>query len=83
MLSSSGNPGPDQRQVVYVLQYPSSHTGFPQEGSVSTHVQRKEFRKFHGELQKELKQVVGFGQPAFLRIPIDETREIVSGRTYW
>jgi hypothetical protein len=38
MLSSSDNPGPNQRQVVYVLQYPGSHTGFPQEGSVSTHV---------------------------------------------
>jgi hypothetical protein len=49
MLSSSGNPGPDQQQVVYVLQYPGSHTGFPQEGSVSTHVQRKESLKFHGE----------------------------------
>jgi hypothetical protein len=50
---------------------------------VSTHVRRKESQKFHGELQKELKQVVTFGQPALVRIPIDETWEIVSGRTYW
>ncbi len=35
------------------------------------------------EKQKELKQVVAFGQPALVRIPIDEIGEIVSGRTYW
>ncbi len=35
------------------------------------------------EKQKELKQVVAFGQPALVRIPTYEIGEIVSGRTYW
>jgi len=34
------------------------------------------------EKQKELKQVVAFGQPALVRIPAYEIGEIVSGRTY-
>jgi hypothetical protein len=46
-------------------------------------VRRKESKKFGGELQKELKQVVASRQPTLVKIPIDETREIVSGRTYW
>ncbi len=70
---------------ICLSQYPSSHIGFPHGVLMSTHnqVRRKESKKFGGELQKELKQVVASRQPTLVKIPIDETREIVSGRTYW
>ncbi len=70
---------------ICLSQYPSSHIGFPHGVLVSTHnqVQRKESKKFHGELLKELKQVVASRQPALVKIPTDETEEIINGRTYW
>jgi hypothetical protein len=52
MLGLDGNLVLDQPQVVYVSQYLGSHTRFPQEVLMSIHnqVQRKESKKFHGEL---------------------------------
>jgi len=52
MLSSSGNPGPDQRQAVYVLQYPGSHTRFPQVRSLFTQCAKKRFVKISWRFAK-------------------------------
>jgi hypothetical protein len=44
-------------------------------------VWKKETR-FHGELQKEVKQCVVIGQPHAVKFPTNEAREILNGRTY-
>lgn len=76
-----GSSAHNQPKLVYLSKFPTPHVWFQQEPM--HYGRKKEARKFHRQLQRKLKQCVTSMQPLLVRIPIDETGEILSGRKYW
>ncbi len=69
MLGQDGNSGAHgQPKLVYLSELLQQYEGFQQEATC--YVWKKEARKFHGELQKEVKQCVATRQPHQSKSPL-------------
>lgn len=84
-MDLDGNPIEDY-EIVYVWELFDPKATFVQEVAsqrkMLQYVRKVEVRKLHSELQKEVKYCIFFGRSQQIKIPTDETSEIVSGGTY-
>ncbi len=66
VVGPDSGPMPGQR-IVYLSEFFNHHGGLVEEflawQKATQHAQKKETRRFHGDLQKEVKESILFGRP--------------------